>query len=563
MISVCIKLICAFIFCLTVVSAQTVSAQKALLVEKSSPQTSNDHVVHEFANLRGLDATRTYGNIKAVATASLHDISEVPINQSGRTLVAGLDQLIVTVAGTGQPGYNADNIIATGANLAYPSGIKVDGNGDFYIADTSNHRVRKVTVINGEITTIAGTGKPGYNGDSIVATSAELSYPGDVALDGLGNVYIADTNNHRVRMYSTGIIYAVAGTGVPGYSGDRMLATSAQLNYPVGVAVDGAGNIYIADTQNSLVRKVTTITGKINTICGTDFFLAYPSGIALDGMGNIYVSDQGYNFVVKVTASTGMITVIAGTGSRGYNGDNIRATDAKLSYPQGVAVDGEGNVYIADLFNNRIRKVTVSTGIITTIAGTGAFLYNGDGILATSASVRAPYGVAVDGMGNVYIAETSNHRIRLIRVAPSASPSTAPSMTPTSSPSTAPSMTPTSSPSTAPSVAPTSSPSTAPSMAPTSSPSTATPTSSPSTAPSVAPTSSPSTATPTSSPSTAPSMTPTSSPNTATPTSSPSTAPSMTPTSSPSTAPSTTPTSSPSTAPSVMPKRTPKRAPHF
>ena len=161
------------------------SAQKSLLLEKSCPQTSTDHVVHESAYLRGVDAIRKYENITAVTTASLHDIRKVPIDQCGRTLTAGLEQFIVTIAGTGQTGYNGDNIAASSAKVYSPSGIKVDGSGDICFADTSNNRVRKVAVSTGMITTIAGTGQTGYNGDDIAATSAKLYNPSGVAFDGM------------------------------------------------------------------------------------------------------------------------------------------------------------------------------------------------------------------------------------------------------------------------------------------------------------------------------------------------------------------------------------------
>ena len=515
MISVCIKLIYAFIFCLTLVSAQKVSAQK------SSPQTANDHVVHESANLRGVDAIRKYGNIAAVTTASLHDISEVPIDQCGRTLTTGLDQFIVTVAGTGQYGYNADEIAATRAEVYLPSGIKVDVQGNIYFADTLNNRVRKVTVKTGEITTIAGTGSGGYNKDRIASTDATLFNPYDVAFDGIGNVYIADTFNHRVRKVDavTGLITTIAGTGDCG-NYENYYGVLTQLCIPHGVAVDGFGHVYIADTGNGVIRVVTD--DRIETVARLqNGYLDNPTSIALDGMGNIYIANKKDHFVGKYSMNFGQDIIIAGAGYPGYNGDNIKATAALLSSPSGIALDGAGNVYIADTGNQRVRKVTVSTGIITTIAGTQYGGYNGDNIVATTAQLANPYGVAVDRSGNVYITDYDNNRIRIVTSkVPTASPSTAPSTTPIASPSSAPSVSPTSCPSTAPSVSPTASPSSAPST------------------------------TPTASPSTAPSTTPTALP---------STAPSMTPTASPSTAPSRTPTSCPSTAPSVAPTVVPDK----
>ena len=532
--------------------------------------------------------------MKAVTTDPLHNIWKVPIDQSERALINGLDQFMVTVAGTGSGGYNGDNIPATAAQVSFTYGIKTGGSGDIYFADVDNHRVRKVTVSTGIITTIAGTGTGGYNPDGILATSAQLNGPSDIALDGPGNVYIADTFNHRIRKVTVigGIITTIAGTGTFGYSGDNGYPTSAQLHYPFGIALDGPGNVYIADTGNNRIRKVTVSTSIITTIAGTTGTGGYngddlvatsaklngPQSIALDGSGNFYIVDTGNNRIRLVTMST--ITTIAGTGSPYYNGDNIEATSANLNNPSGIALDGSGDVYIADSASNRVRKVTMSTGVITTIAGTGSPYYNGDNIVATNAHLNYPQGVAVDGSGNVYIAD-GNFRIRLlVRSVPTASPTTAPTASPTASPtdtptaspsiSQAPSVTPTEAPSAAPSVSPKASPSTAPSVSPTASPSAAPSvsiTASPSTAPSVSATASPSAAPSlsiTASPSTAPSASPTASPSAApsvSPTASPVAAPSASPAVSPSAAPSVTPTASHSAAPSVSPTASPGAAP--
>ena len=461
MISLYSKLIGAFIFWVI-----CVSAQKSLLTEKTS-QTPNDHVIREVTNLRGVHAISKHRNMMTVATALLHTDGRVPIDQSSRTLTDGLDAVIVTVAGTGFSDYNGDGISATEAHLYAPTDITVDGEGNFYIADMYNNRVRKVTVSTGIISTIAGTEYEygGYNGDGILATSAQLRYPTGVALDGSGNVYIADFSNNRVRKVtvSTGIITTIAGTESYGYNGDGILATNASLYSPHTVALDGSGNVYIADRSNARVRKVTVSTGIISTIAGTgyhgyngDGILATtadvhgPQSVALDGSGNVYIAEIWNNRVRKVTVSTGIISTIAGTGYGGYNGDStgeralsdyyngdgILATSALLNHPLGVAIDESGNVYIVDAFNCRVRKVTVSTGIISTIAGTGSGGYNGDEILGTSAQLNYPAGVALDGSGNVYIADTANNRIRLLKsMSPTSCPSAAPSMTPTPMPS--------------------------------------------------------------------------------------------------------------------------------
>jgi trimeric autotransporter adhesin len=282
---------------------------------------------------------------------------------------------------------------------------------------------------NGVISTVAGTGSYGYSGDGGIATSAALTYPLGVAIDASGNIYIADTYNNRIRMVtkSTGIISTVAGTGSSSYRGDGGLATSAELSSPRGVAIDASGNIYIADIGNNRIRMVTKSTGIISTVAGTGSsgyrgdgglarlaLLNSPRGVAIDASGNIYIADTDNRCIRMVTKSTGIISTVAGTGSSSYSGDGGLATSAKLYYPYGVAIDASGNIYIADAGNNRIRMVTKSTGIISTVAGTGSSGYSGDGGLAISAQLYDPSGVAFDASGNIYIADTINHCIRMV-----------------------------------------------------------------------------------------------------------------------------------------------------
>jgi sugar lactone lactonase YvrE len=276
----------------------------------------------------------------------------------------------------------------------------------------------------GIISTVAGNGTAGYNNDGIAATNAELNVPGGIAVDSAGNIFIADFQNNRIRKVSasTGIISTVAGNGTGGYNGDGIAATSAEIYLPDGVAVDGAGNIYIADDWNCRIRKVNTVTGLISTVAGNgtcgyggDGIAATssqinPGGVAVDSAGNIYV--VGDSRIRMVSASTGLISTVAGNGTPGYTGDGIAAISAELNIPASVAVDSTGNIFIADFQNNRIRKVSASTGLISTVVGNGTGGYNGDGIAATSAELNGPSGVAVDSAGNIYIADTNNQRIR-------------------------------------------------------------------------------------------------------------------------------------------------------
>lgn len=349
--------------------------------------------------------------------------------------------VINTVAGNGTAGYGGDNGTALNAELQYPSCVAVDSKWNIYIADYYNSRIRKIVASTGVITTVAGNGTAGYSGDGGAATSAELNYPSCLAVDGSGNIYIADTSNNRVRMVaaSTGIITTVAGNGTYGYGGDGGAATNAYLALPAGVTADTCGNIYIADTGNNRIRKVPLSSGTISTVAGngtagfsgdggsaTGAKINYPNGIAVDSSCNFYFADTSNERVRKVTISSGIITTVAGNGTVGFSGDGGAATSAELGYPYGVAIDSHGNIYIGDSNNNRIREVTASTGIISTVAGNGVQGYSGDGGAATSGEMNGPQGVAVDSSGNIYIADEGNSRIRAVGAWSGSSPPSAP-----------------------------------------------------------------------------------------------------------------------------------------
>jgi sugar lactone lactonase YvrE len=466
------------------------------------------------------------------------------------SIVAGIGPTSYDSNGNPMGGFLGDNGPATSAQLNLPAGVAVDSNGILYIADTGNNCIRKVDE-NGIITTVAGNATAGFLGDWGPATSAELSGPTGVALDYQGNLYIADAGNNRVRKVDVnGIITTLAGNGSAGYSGDQGAAAAAQLNHPTGVAVDRTGNIYIADNGNSVIRVVSkssltpysnyvndgpldfgpvnvgassTLTAYLsintslalnsvqangdysvtsnscnlntslsaNTICALQIQFSptkpgqqwiplvatdgnlnqysfglqgvgvgpalaftpgvistvvggnaggtcanptdavgdgcpattqqvgiYPADVAVDGAGNLYIADLGNNRIRKVDTS-GTITTVAGTGLAGFDGDGGPAVAASLNGPTGIVVDSAGDIYFSDTGNNRVRRVDASSGIITTVVGggNGCFAqYNirGDGCAPTSAILNAPMGIALDSAGNLYIADSGNNSIRKV-----------------------------------------------------------------------------------------------------------------------------------------------------
>ncbi len=341
---------------------------------------------------------------------------------------------ISTIAGTGTTGFSGDGSTPTYAQLAGPSRIAIDGSRKLYVADQFNHRIRQFTV-GGSISTTAGSGTAGYKGDGSGASSAQLNTPSGVAVDSSGNYYIADTANYVIRkVTSGGTISTVAGNNAngAGYYGDGSTATNALLYNPGDVAVDNAGNLYIADTSNNVIRKVAS--GNISTYAGTGLAgsagdgsvaasarLNNPTGIAVDAAGTLYIADSGNHKIRKVTID-GIITTVAGTGSAGFSGDGGRAVNAQLFRPLDVAVDASGNLYITDSNNNRVRRITAD-GLIATIAGSSKVGYSGDGGSGSGATLNTPTGIAVDTAGNVYFSDTQNNVIRMLT--PIAGPSVA------------------------------------------------------------------------------------------------------------------------------------------
>lgn len=350
-------------------------------------------------------------------------------NFAASATIAQSNSLITTIAGNGTAGSSGINGPATSTELNWPEGVALNSAGDLFIADTYNDRVLEVNHVTGIVTVAAGTGTFGYSGDGGPATSATFYSPTALAFDNAGDLFIADFSNNRVRKvdHATGIITTVAGNGNHGFSGDGGPATSAQLWYPAGLAFDAAGNLFIADQENERIREVDAATGIITTVAGngingyagdggaaTSAELFFPQGLAIDSSGNLFVADRYLGAIREIQAGTGIITTVAGNGILGYSGDGGAATSAELDHPYAVAVDPAGNLFIAEGSGNRIRVVDKLTGIITTIAGDLSWAYGGDGGPAGSAKLYQPEGIALDSAGNLVIADTINYRIREI-----------------------------------------------------------------------------------------------------------------------------------------------------
>jgi YD repeat-containing protein len=364
--------------------------------------------------------------IASTLAASAGNVLSFALPLSGTyTVLVHTFSSIETVAGTGAGGGSGDGGPATSAHLDVPHGVAVDASGNLFVAEWSGRRVRKISP-SGIIATVAGGGS-GALGDGGPATAATLGLIEAVAVDAKGNVFIADTTNHRIRKVAgNGIITTVAGTGTAGYSGNGGAATSAKLSSPRDVAVDAHGNVYIADTDNHRVRKVSS-AGIITVVAGngtigsggdggsaTSAQVGYPFGIGFDSQGNLLIVTQ---LRIRMVDSTGRISTVAGIGIGGFNGDAQPATSAWLD-PMRVAGGAQSAVVISDHYNDRIRKVAAD-GIITTIAGDGTNGYSGDGGPAVSASLGEPMAIALDGSGNIFVAGRWSNRVRVIRPAPS------------------------------------------------------------------------------------------------------------------------------------------------
>lgn len=336
----------------------------------------------------------------------------------------GYSDAIVTLGGNGSAGYAGDGGDISLARFSSPGGITIDMQGNVYLADTANHRVRKITV-DGIITTFAGNGTAGYLGDNGQAANAQLSSPASVSADGAGNLYIADTGNHKIRSVApNGIIRTIFGNGTPGSSGDGGNGSNAQLNSPEGVTADPAGNLYISDTGNHKIRKGTGPNKTASTFAGNGIAgyggdggaaieaqLNAPTGITIDTGGNILFSDSLNHRVRRINPINTKIATFAGNGVQGYSGDYGSAQAAQLNTPMGLFSTPQSDLFVVDAQNHRVRRVSLS-GTITTAAGNGVAGYTGDEGSATNGSLDTPMGAILDSVGNLIIVDSGNHAVR-------------------------------------------------------------------------------------------------------------------------------------------------------
>ncbi len=385
------------------------------------------------ANLFG--AEKYLGDYQKATSVVLTLVDGIAVNSNGEIFISHrsknrirkIDEkgIITTYAGNGDAGFSGDGGPAREAALNFPAGLAFDSKGDLYIADRNNHRVRKIDS-RGIISTVAGTGTPDMGGDDGPALEAHLNYPSDVAVDPDGNLFISDRSNNRIRKVDPeGIISTIAGLGLPGYGGDFGPALDAFLKYPFGIALGNEGDLYIADRGNNRIRKIDS-RGIITTLAGDSLHsfsgdygpsnqssLAYPTDVVVDPTGNVFIADRNNNRVRKVD-NLGIITTVMGTGKADYNGDNEIGSETNLHLPFAIALDGKGNLLVVDRSHFRVRKFNMKNHTVSTLAGNGKSFFKGDGGPGRGANLDSPSGLVVDSHGNVVFCDKQHHRIRQV-----------------------------------------------------------------------------------------------------------------------------------------------------
>jgi len=331
----------------------------------------------------------------------------------------------MTIAGTGAPGFSGDGGPSVEAQINNPYGLVIGPDGALYFCEIGNHRIRRIDLKTKIISTVAGSGRKGYSGDAGPALEADLNEPYEVRFDGAGNMYFAEMQNHVVRRVDarTHVISTIAGTGAPGFSGDGGPAPKAALRQPHSIAFDQQGRLLICDIGNLRIRRVDLKTGIIDTWAGTGEKKPTPDGspipgtplngpraITADRDGNLYLALREGNAILKMDTRAGRIFHIAGTGETGYTGDGGPAKLAKLSGPKGIAWSPDNSLYFADTESHTIRRIDLKSGIITTVAGTGQRGDGPDGD-ATHCRLSRPHGIFVSAEGKVYISDSESHRI--------------------------------------------------------------------------------------------------------------------------------------------------------
>ena len=370
-------------------------------------------------------ATET--EISLVDGITLDKKGNVYITMREHNIISRIDTkgMMTRYAGSGESGFSGDGGPAIKANFKTPAGLAFDPEGNLYIADRENHRVRKIDT-SGNISTFAGIGKAGFSGDGGPAVRAKLNLPSGLVADEKGNLYISDRSNDRIRVVDKkGVIRTYAGTGVAGFQGDAGPALKAQLDKPFGIALDEAENLYIADRNNNRVRKVSP-EGIITTVAGDGGFffmgdngpayrasVAAPTGVAVDKKGNLYIADRNNNRI-RLVDKLGMIRTVAGTGQQDYNGESETARETNLYLPFGLTVDSNDNLLVIDRSHYRIRRIDPKSGKVETVAGNGLKLFAGDGGPATGATLSFPHGMFVDKNDNLIFSDKGHYRIRKI-----------------------------------------------------------------------------------------------------------------------------------------------------